>query len=178
MKKIALTLASVLVLSCGEKKSNQETVTVGHGEVAHKIAYSGAKRDAEFQNAEVAQVYDDYNALKIALVNTDEEVAQTIAQKLVISIEAVKVEASLVKAVEAIANSENINEQRAQFENLTAGIKTLVEENITSGTLYYQYCPMAFDGKGAYWIANEKKVFNPYFGDVMLNCGTVDSKIE
>ncbi|MFD2827660.1 DUF3347 domain-containing protein [Leeuwenhoekiella polynyae] len=178
MKKIALTLVGVLVLACGEKKSNQETVTVNQEEGTHELAYSGAKRDAEFRNAEVAQVYDDYNALKIALVNTDAEAAQTLAQKLVISIEAVEVEASLMKAAEAIANSENINEQRAQFENLTAGVKTLVEENITSGTLYYQYCPMAFDGKGAYWIANEKKVFNPYFGDVMLNCGTVDSEIN
>jgi len=178
MKKIALTLVGVLVLACGEKKSNQETVTVNQEEGTHELAYSGAKRDAEFRNAEVAQVYDDYNALKIALVNTDSEAAQTLAQKLVISIEAVEVEASLMKAAEAIANSENINEQRAQFENLTAGVKTLVEENITSGTLYYQYCPMAFDGKGAYWIANEKKVFNPYFGDVMLNCGTVDSEIN
>ncbi|RXG12691.1 DUF3347 domain-containing protein [Leeuwenhoekiella aestuarii] len=178
MKKIALTLIGVLVLACGEKKSNQKMVTVDQEEGTHELAYSGAKRDAEFRNAEVAQVYDDYNALKIALVNTDAEAAQTLAQKLVISIEAVEVEAGLMKAAEAIANSENINEQRAQFENLTAGVKTLVEENITSGTLYYQYCPMAFDGKGAYWIANEKKVFNPYFGDVMLNCGTVDSEIN
>ena len=178
MKRIALTLIGILILACGEKKTDQKTVTVDQEEVSHEIAYSGAKRNAEFQNAEVAQVYDDYNALKIALVNTDAEAAQAIAQKLVISIEAVEVEAGLVEAAEAIAQSESINEQRAQFENLTAGIKTLVEENITSGTLYYQYCPMAFDGKGAYWIANEKKVYNPYFGDVMLNCGTVDSKIE
>ncbi len=36
---------------------------------------------------------------------------------------------------------------------------------------YYQYCPMAFDDKGAYWISDTKAIRNPYFGDMMLKCG-------
>jgi len=36
---------------------------------------------------------------------------------------------------------------------------------------YYQYCPMAFDNKGAYWISNETEIRNPYFGEKMLKCG-------
>ena len=38
---------------------------------------------------------------------------------------------------------------------------------------YLQYCPMAFDDKGAYWISSEKEIRNPYFGDMMLKCGEV-----
>ena len=41
--------------------------------------------------------------------------------------------------------------------------------------IYYQYCPMAFDNKGAYWLSNTEEIRNPYFGDKMPNCGsTVD----
>jgi len=39
--------------------------------------------------------------------------------------------------------------------------------------LYRQYCPMAFQNKGAYWLSSEKKIMNPYFGDKMLHCGVV-----
>ena len=54
----------------------------------------------------------------------------------------------------------------------------LVEANIATGKLYYQYCPMAFNNKGAYWLSNEEAIRNPYFGDKMLKCGLVERDIE
>jgi Cu(I)/Ag(I) efflux system membrane fusion protein len=33
------------------------------------------------------------------------------------------------------------------------------------------YCPMAFDGEGAFWLQKEEIIFNPYFGSAMLHCG-------
>ncbi|MGO4912309.1 DUF3347 domain-containing protein [Leeuwenhoekiella sp. W20_SRS_FM14] len=179
MKKLFLVLSSFLILACGESKKNQETVTVSGSEASTgKLVYNGAKRDAKFKNDEVTSVYDNYNKLKTALVNTDSEAAQNAAEEMISSMEAVEVEADLKEAAQAIANTNDINKQRVHFKKLTSGVKTFVEENISGGTLYYQYCPMAFDGKGAYWISNEKKVYNPYFGDVMLNCGTVSEEIN
>ena len=45
-------------------------------------------------------------------------------------------------------------------------------------TLYKQYCPMAFNDQGAYWLSKEEEVFNPYFGDLMLHCGYVQETIS
>ena len=42
---------------------------------------------------------------------------------------------------------------------------------IDTGTVYYQYCPMANGDKGAYWLSTIKEIKNPYFGDAMLSCG-------
>ena len=41
----------------------------------------------------------------------------------------------------------------------------------TGETIYYQYCPMARDNKGAYWLSAVEEIKNPYFGDAMLTCG-------
>ena len=179
MRNLVVIGISILVCSCGDGKSNQKTVTVSDTEtVDTKTVYKGAKREARFKNEEVTGVYDTYNTLKIALVNTDAEAAQDAAEEMILSMEAVEVTADLREEAQAIATTTDINKQRTHFEKLTSGIKIFVEENIAEGTLYYQYCPMAFDGKGAYWISNEKKIYNPYFGDIMLNCGTVSEEIN
>jgi hypothetical protein len=37
---------------------------------------------------------------------------------------------------------------------------------------------MAKNGDGAYWLASEKEIKNPYYGDDMLNCGEVKEEIK
>lgn len=44
--------------------------------------------------------------------------------------------------------------------------------------LYVQYCPMADGNKGASWLSKEAEIRNPYFGEKMLNCGKIISKLE
>jgi Cu(I)/Ag(I) efflux system membrane fusion protein len=44
--------------------------------------------------------------------------------------------------------------------------------------IYYQYCPMAFDNKGAYWLSSTEEIRNPYFGDKMLTCGSTKDVIN
>jgi hypothetical protein len=45
-----------------------------------------------------------------------------------------------------------------------------------TATLYKQYCPMAFDDTGAWWISDDEEVVNPYFGEEMLHCGMVQKQ--
>ncbi|MEN8140712.1 MAG: efflux RND transporter periplasmic adaptor subunit [Thermodesulfobacteriota bacterium] len=44
--------------------------------------------------------------------------------------------------------------------------------------LYKQYCPMAFDNKGATWLADSEQINNPYFGKMMLRCGEVREQLK
>ncbi|HEY1025575.1 MAG TPA: hypothetical protein VGE26_10450, partial [Sphingobacteriaceae bacterium] len=62
---------------------------------------------------------------------------------------------------------------------LTSEVEKLIKASkIKSGTVYKQYCPMAYDGNGAYWLANESDIRNPYYGDEMLECGEVKEEIK
>ncbi|MBA4058359.1 MAG: hypothetical protein C0490_26815, partial [Marivirga sp.] len=49
---------------------------------------------------------------------------------------------------------------------------------LSMGILYLEYCPMANNNEGAYWLSNEKEIKNPYFGDKMLKCGSVKETIQ
>lgn len=76
------------------------------------------------------------------------------------------------KSITAILNSKKIEDQRNHFAILSIALRNLIK---TYGVLgmktYYQYFPMALDGKGAYWLSLQEKIQNPYFGDKMLTCG-------
>jgi len=40
-------------------------------------------------------------------------------------------------------------------------------------TVYLEYCPMADDNNGGFWLSYDKKINNPYFGKAMSTCGEV-----
>jgi Cu(I)/Ag(I) efflux system membrane fusion protein len=44
--------------------------------------------------------------------------------------------------------------------------------------VYSQFCPMADNDKGGYWLSKEEQVLNPYYGDAMLTCGSVKQVID
>ena len=44
--------------------------------------------------------------------------------------------------------------------------------------VYIQFCPMADNNKGAYWISLEEEVRNPDYGEAMLTCGEVRDTLK
>ncbi len=78
-----------------------------------------------------------------------------------------------------ITNSEKIENQRKAFkpfnDELIASIKSL---GTGKKKIHIQFCPMADNDNGAYWLSSEEKVMNPYFGDMMLHCGEVTETIS
>ena len=44
--------------------------------------------------------------------------------------------------------------------------------------VYEQFCPMADNDNGAYWLSLSEVIENPYFGSKMMKCGSVESVIE
>lgn len=81
--------------------------------------------------------------------------------------------------VSKIKNGTSIEEQRENFalynKALYRSFKFLGHEG---DPIYYQYCPMAFNNKGAYWLSNTEEIRNPYFGDKMLTCGSTKEVIN
>ncbi len=80
------------------------------------------------------------------------------------------------ESLEVITKSGNRDLQRLQFINLSKALINAVQSFGTSmeSPLYVQFCPMANNDKGATWISTSEEIINPYFGDVMLNCGNVE----
>jgi len=66
----------------------------------------------------------------------------------------------------------NIDNQRKSLKPLSEAVIALVKPfHIQSSKYFIEFCPMADDTKGAFWISQWKKIKNPYFGQQMLGCG-------
>jgi Cu(I)/Ag(I) efflux system membrane fusion protein len=86
---------------------------------------------------------------------------------------------SLEQATQKIMNEDELDQQRVAFEEISNSLIFLHRHfKLSNDTLYVQHCPMAFDNEGADWISQEEKIRNPYFGDKMLKCGSVEEVFQ
>lgn len=80
--------------------------------------------------------------------------------------------------LQAIVSGNTIVAQRTSFSMLSQHIYELIKIFGPGRMMYRDYCPMAFDNKGAIWLSETREIKNPYFGSNMLNCGTVQEIIQ
>jgi len=137
-------------------------------------------------------VYNDYINIKDALIKEDFSGSSQNATKLLstlskIDMKLLKDEAHnhwmfLVKEIKSstthISNSSNIKTQRNYFKQLSLYIINSVQVYGVKEKVYVEFCPMADNNNGAYWLSKEEQIKNPYFGDAMLTCGEVKQTIE
>jgi hypothetical protein len=133
---------------------------------------------AKVESNDINQKYADslvqYVTLKNSLVQSDPAATSIAAKALEQSLQ----DEALITLVKAIGATDNLESQREFFSELSDHfINTLKTADIGS-KLYVQYCPMAFDNAGASWLSLSEEIENPYFGDQMLHCGTVDEVLE
>ncbi|ADB36392.1 DUF3347 domain-containing protein [Spirosoma linguale] len=127
-----------------------------------------------------------YYSVKDALVSTDAAKAKASATTLVVAlgkVDAARLSASDKKNLATakarattISRTADVNAQRTQFEALSTSMIALAKATKPAKT-YVQYCPMAAEGKGAFWLSDKREVRNPYYGDKMLKCGSVKEEI-
>jgi Cu(I)/Ag(I) efflux system membrane fusion protein len=86
---------------------------------------------------------------------------------------------NLKLALGNLGASSNIEQARAELATISKAMYALVKAFHPNNTpLYYQYCPMARDNKGANWISATKELENPYMGQMMLACGRTQETIN
>ena len=71
----------------------------------------------------------------------------------------------------SISEISDIEEQRSHFKHLSAHLSKGVKLFGVNQKVYEQFCPMADNNKGAYWLSLQEKIKNPYYGGKMLTCG-------
>ena len=184
-------LGAITLNSCGEdkKEENAEDASMPmqnemHMEDEHDMEEmsgnldDGTQGDLAFNNKNMEAVYNHYMHIKTALVNTNAEEAKSGAKMMTEALQAAGGNEQALNAAQKIAQSDNINEQRTAFQDLSAAMENMLSGQLSSGEVYKQFCPMAFEGKGAYWLSASKEIRNPYYGDKMLKCGSVKDTIK
>lgn len=150
------------------------------------------KVSSKFQ-LQLKGVFNNYIKLKDALVKDDSNNAVAEAKNVLQSL--TKINMKLLKDEKAhtkwmnfkkeikasslsISNTSDIKAQRNYFIHLSNYLIQTIETFGIQEKVYSQFCPMANTDKGAFWLSKEEKILNPYFGNAMLSCGSVEQIIE
>lgn len=137
---------------------------------------------------QITTVADAYFEVKNSLVDSNPEAAQKAAESLRSSLSKVDMRAlkgqahdhwmalkeQLSTDIGMIGKANDLETLREHFSMLSENILELTESfGLEKDKVYRDFCPMAFDNKGAYWLSETEDIRNPYFGETMLDCGEV-----
>jgi len=143
----------------------------------------------EFQNG-LATLLETYLNLQKTLAEDDEAGSATAVEALNEALSLTQSQSSelpvaaviqwteysshLEKVVSVMLESPDLATRRVSFQPLSDNLWNLFESFGSPVSLVVRRfnCPMAFDNKGADWIQLDPKISNPYFGEMMLRCGT------
>ena len=127
-----------------------------------------------------AMISSDGNATSIASKELFTAISNVIMEKLEMDVHVVwmKVLNQIKEDSEHIADTKDIKHQREHFTTLSKDIYALLKVAKYDVPVYFQFCPMYNDGKGANWLSKENTVKNPYYGTMMLNCGKTVETIK
>lgn len=190
-------IAGITLTSCsGTKKEEAATETHDHATEAKADSTSSAKAqfavDAAFQK-QLGDVFTSYITLKEAFVATDAakvKAEATTTQQALTKVDMMLLTGpahhdwmtyldGMTASLKEIAAATDIEVQRKAFSTLSDSLyKSIKAYGLAGATAYYEFCPMAFDNKGAFWLSDNDKIRNPYFGDKMLSCGSVKETIQ
>ncbi|MCA0931717.1 efflux RND transporter periplasmic adaptor subunit [Lutimonas saemankumensis] len=138
-------------------------------------------------------VFETYLLMKDALVKDDQETVVVQSKSMLtelskvssddledsISIESwEKIKNNMEIEAGKISATNSLEQQRSHFKDLSNYTTNAVQIFGVGQEVYHQYCPMADNDKGAYWLSDSENVLNPYFGNAMLACGLVKQVIE
>jgi hypothetical protein len=175
-------------LSCGE--AEQEVTETTKAPAEKGISYADSTRHS------LQQLLQAYYSLKDALVAADS--VKAAAASLILGTTLDSLNLSSVQQKDTALYAEvasspaiiktaalNLNKapgleaQREIFETISDNVYELIKNLKPAGIeTYHQYCPMAFNDKGAHWLSDTTQIRNPYFGKKMLTCGEVQEELR
>lgn len=190
----ALLLGGLLVQTACNSNNEQKQEPVAATNTAPAQAAPVQSKLGEAGTQALTATLAAYYQLKDAMVATDQAKAKEAAGNLAVKADSMKAIASRTpgndsvvaymdtvilnsKAITTLSDPE-CEKQRIAFEPVSnAMYRTVKIAELKNANVYHQYCPMAFNDKGAYWLSNVADIKNPYFGKKMLECGEVTDSL-
>ncbi|NOY46728.1 MAG: efflux RND transporter periplasmic adaptor subunit [Chlorobi bacterium] len=174
----------------GDSASDMENKDSKNEDMSNMVMIDKSKIDAKFKQ-QLGKVVTEYIKLKDAFADDNSTLAQKEAKNVKNSLENVdmllllgdahnvwmKSLKPLKEAAAKIQNSKEIGTQRDAFlilgKQLSDAISTLGIKTENGQPLYLDFCPMADNNNGGYWLSFDKEIRNPYLGGKMPTCGEI-----
>jgi hypothetical protein len=185
--KYLLMVAMAFLTACGG--SNKKAAEIKKDE-----PLAASKNSADF-NDKFTSLLNSYYSLKDALAASNDTLAVSKAKALTASagnlnLKEVKADSSIIEMAgqyvgsvsaeaQALAAEPTLEEKRKSFQMISDNMYDLVRTvHFDKEIVYHQFCPMAFNDAGAFWLSPSADIKNPYLGKKMLTCGEVKDSID
>lgn len=196
MRQLAVYIicAGLFVTACNQ--STQKSDTAAATAEAPKPAEAPKSKLDEAGTQKLMTLVTHYYELKNALVATNATAADQASTKLITDADSLQAAIKTDSAnnrlyqqhLDAIRQGskdilalkdETCEKKRVHFEKVSDAMFALLKNaDLKNAGVYRQFCPMAFNDKGAYWLSNEMEIKNPYFGKKMLECGEITDSLK
>lgn len=193
---IAILATLIFFTQCGGSKSEDTQVEEAESAASSDSTTAASEPlfsvDATFQE-QLVRTFQAYVNLKEGFVATDPALVKTEARSLKAILKAIDAKMlsgqalndwsnylnNMDMALVEILSTDDIETQRTAFSTLSDNLyKSIKAYGLGTATAYYDFCPMAFNDQGGYWLSDNKEIRNPYFGDKMLKCGSVTEELK
>lgn len=203
---IAALILSVVLISCDRNQNDNGKDQDTQGKIMHRehntLANNFAHKNivildhpfkpGQATKAGMEQVIGAYINVEYALSRDNLNEANKAAALMAERVATVPTGSLNDKALDAWKKHSNLYEQklkgfmhagnlagkRSYFAHISEIMYCTIKSfGLKENKLFAVYCPMAFDGKGAYWISDSKKFKNPYLGVAMPKCGEVKEEL-
>jgi len=138
-------------------------------------------------------LYDAYFDLQMSLASDDLEGAKDAFAEIVKTAQSVdmelfkdkahmrwmKISEALISASEKGKKAKDIAAARDAFYYVSLGAIELHDTfgHPSEADYYLTFCPMARDNAGAFWLQTVDTVYNPFYGNAMLRCGSIEKPL-
>jgi hypothetical protein len=178
--KSVLAATIVIMTACGSEKnkeSAQNNDHTGHDTMQMDNKVSG--KEVKIKDDNLSAIYHQYALLTEALISENVINAKVASNAIEAGSKFLNDGTRIASAAAKITAAPDIESQRREYAHLSNALISLVKESGTnSGEVYVDFCPMAMNDKGAFWLSSTKNIRNPYYGDKMLTCGEVKDTIK
>jgi hypothetical protein len=194
MKKLLVFLPFLVLAACGGKDKE-----ANNPQPEAPVPLEKSQNSAAF-NASFEKMLNDYYALKDAFTRSTkitDPAVDPAAKALAASADSLKISElkadsmlvstaqmfaqSIVSDAKGLQGEKDLVNKRKSFQMMSDNMYNLMRTvKYDRAVAYYQYCPMAFDNQGAYWVSNKEEVINPYFANEMgmIHCGEVKETLD
>lgn len=196
-----LTISSLVFAACTNRpaptmspEAKEEQMHREHAMLADNLAHQGItilevpfKPFREF-GYQMNTFFSSYLMLENALVKEDKATADIVAEEMKFLLDLFaeplfegKAELAwsnhkeqYLKSLLEFLKVENLKEKRFYFSQISEVLYcTFKSFDLELGDIHLVYCPVALNNQGAYWLTDNHKIRNPYFGDKRLKCGSI-----
>lgn len=181
VKWTLISAVALISTACGNEKvtaQSQSKDEHDHAAMEQKSVPLAAW-NVSIKDDRLNAIYQQYVQVTNALINENIAEAKIASNALEAGANAMPGGKAIAASAAKITAAPNLEAQRRAYSKLSNELIALVKKfGVSNGSLYVEFCPMAMNDKGAYWLSNTQEIRNPYYGAEMLTCGEVTETVK